>query len=129
MIESQEVSGRKRRSREEIQRLMMEFESSGLRQNEFCRKHGLALSTLQRQLKKRRLDQGEAKSSRLVAVELASKGRDGNNRTLCALTGGERLAISSKRANDLYNAGAVTPASNRSMIIEFEVDDVDHERS
>jgi transposase-like protein len=55
MIESQEVSGRKRRSREEIQRLMMEFESSGLRQNEFCRKHGLALSTLQRQLKKRRL--------------------------------------------------------------------------
>ena len=77
MIESQEVSGRKRRSREEIQRLMMEFESSGLRQNEFCRKHGLALSTLQRRLKKRRLDQGEAKSSRLVAVELASKGRDG----------------------------------------------------
>jgi len=50
------VSGRKRRSREEIQRLMMEFESSGLRQNEFCRRHGLALSTLQRQLKKRRLD-------------------------------------------------------------------------
>src|ERR1700738_844735 len=85
MIESQEVSGRKRRSREEIQRLMMEFASSGLRQNEFCRKHGLALSTLQRRLKKRRLDQGEAKSSRLVAVELASKGRDGNNRTLCAL--------------------------------------------
>ena len=72
MIESQEVSGRKRRSREEIQRLMMEFESSGLRQNEFCHKHGLALSTLQRQLKKRRLDQGGAKSSRLVAVELAS---------------------------------------------------------
>ena len=68
MIESQEVSGRKRRGREEIQRLMMEFESSGLRQNEFCRKHGLALSTLQRQLKKRRLDQGEAKSARLVAV-------------------------------------------------------------
>jgi transposase-like protein len=85
MIESQEVSGRKRRSREEIQRLMMEFESSGLRQNEFCRKHGLALSTLQRQLRKRRVDQGEAQSNRLVAVELASKGRDGTNRTLCAL--------------------------------------------
>jgi hypothetical protein len=60
----------------------MEFESSGLRQNEFCRKHGLAL---QRQLRKRRVDQGEAQSNRLVAVELASKGRDGNNRTLCAL--------------------------------------------
>jgi transposase-like protein len=74
----------KRRSREEIQRLMMEFESSGLRQNEFCRKHGLELSTLQRQLRKRRVDQGDAQSNRLVAVELASKGRDGTNRTLCA---------------------------------------------
>jgi transposase-like protein len=85
MSESQEVSGRKRRSREEVQRLMMEFELSGLRQNAFCRKHDLALSTLQRQLKKRRLDQGEAKSKRLVAVELASKGQEANNRTLCAL--------------------------------------------
>jgi transposase-like protein len=85
MTENQEVPVRKRRSREEIRRLMMEFESSGLRQNEFCRKHGLALSTLQRQLKKQRLDQGEAKSNRLVAVELANKGRDGNHRTLCAL--------------------------------------------
>jgi hypothetical protein len=42
MSESQEVSGRKRRSREEIQRLTMEFELSGLRQNEFCREHDLA---------------------------------------------------------------------------------------
>jgi hypothetical protein len=33
----------------------------------------LALSTLQRQLKKASLGQGEAKGSRLVAVELARK--------------------------------------------------------
>ena len=52
---------------------MVDFASSGLRQNEFCRKHGLALSTLQRQLKKRRLSQGEAKSNRLVAVQVARK--------------------------------------------------------
>ena len=56
----------------------MEFESSGLRQNEFCRKHGLALSTVQRQLKRRPLDKGEAKEgSRLVAVELAENDRMG----------------------------------------------------
>jgi len=41
MTGNQEVSGRERRSREKIQRLMMELESSGLRQNDFCRKHGL----------------------------------------------------------------------------------------
>src|SRR5271165_2186041 len=36
--------GRKRRSSEEIKRLVFEFEASGLRQNEFCRNHGLALT-------------------------------------------------------------------------------------
>jgi len=82
MSESQEVYGRKRRSREEIQRLMMEFELRGMRRNEFCRKHDLALSTLQRQLKKGRLDQGEAKEGcRLIEVELARKERAGNNRS------------------------------------------------
>ena len=71
MRAKQEIPERKRRSSEEIKRLVLEFETSGLRQNEFCRNHGLALSTLQRQLKKASL--GQAKGSRLVAVELARK--------------------------------------------------------
>jgi hypothetical protein len=56
MTESEEVSGCKRQRSEDIKRLPIEFETSGLRQNEFCREHRLALSRLQRQLKKRRLD-------------------------------------------------------------------------
>jgi hypothetical protein len=60
MTGNQEVPGRKRRSGKEIKRLVLEFEAIGLRQNEFCRNHGLALSTLQRQLKKRRLDKSGA---------------------------------------------------------------------
>ena len=72
MTENQEGPGRKRRSGEEIKRLVLEFEASGLRQYEFCRNHGLALSTLQRQLKKRRLNKSEAKEGgRFVAVKLA----------------------------------------------------------
>jgi hypothetical protein len=68
MTGHQEVPGRKRRSKE-IKRLVLEYEASGLRQNEFCRNHGLALSSLQRQLKRRRLDKAEPKQgSRLVAV-------------------------------------------------------------
>jgi predicted enzyme related to lactoylglutathione lyase len=39
------------------------------------------------------------------------------------------LAISSKRAVDIFNAGAAIPAANRSVIIEFEVGNVDLERS
>jgi hypothetical protein len=48
MNENQEIHVRSRRSRDEIQRLVLEFEASGLRQKEFCRNHGLALSALQR---------------------------------------------------------------------------------
>jgi hypothetical protein len=97
MTENQEIPARKRRSSEEIKRLVLEFEASGLRQNEFCRKYGLALSTLQRQIRKRRLDPGKAKSNRLVAVEVASKDRDGTNRRLCGLevvlAGGRRIEV------------------------------------
>jgi hypothetical protein len=98
MIENQEVPRRKRRSGEEIKRLVLEFEASGLRQNEFCRNHGLALSTLQRQLKRRRLDKSEAKEvSRFVAVELARKESNGNSLSSSALEvvlcGGRRIEV------------------------------------
>jgi predicted enzyme related to lactoylglutathione lyase len=39
------------------------------------------------------------------------------------------LAISSKRGVDIFNAGAAVPAANRSVIVEFEVENVDRERS
>ena len=73
---------------------MLEFEASGLRQNEFCRSHGLALSTLQRQLKRRLLDKSEAnESSRLVA----RSDRDGKGRPVCALevvlSSGQRMEV------------------------------------
>ncbi len=44
-------------------------------------------------------------------------------------TVGATLAISSKRSVDLFNAGAAEPAANRSLIVDFEVEDIDHERS
>jgi hypothetical protein len=56
-IYSHGIEIHKRRSRKEIQRQIMEFESSGLRRSEFFRENGLALSTLQRQLKEARVDQ------------------------------------------------------------------------
>jgi len=54
MSESEEVKVRKRRSSQEIRRLVAEFEASGLRLVEFCNDHSLALSTLHRGLKRRR---------------------------------------------------------------------------
>ena len=42
---------------------------------------------------------------------------------------GITLAISSKRSVDLFNAEAAEPAANRSVILDFQVKDVDRERS
>ena len=86
MSENQDVSGGKRRSRQEVRRLVLEFEASGLRQSEFCRRHGLALNTLRRHLKKRRAAKGDATTDvRLVAVELAEGDRNSNPRAGAAL--------------------------------------------
>ena len=86
MNENQEVGGRKRRSSEEVKRLVVEFEASGLRRDEFCRTRGMALSTLRRHLKKH--GAGEAAVKRgggLVAVELSGEDPKSNPQTDCAL--------------------------------------------
>ena len=65
-----------RRGRAEIERLAGLYQTSGMGRSEFCRSHGMALSTLNRHLKKqnRQSQAGShgAEQSRLVAVELAS---------------------------------------------------------
>src|SRR5436853_451815 len=98
MNENQEVPARKRRSSEEVKRLVLEFEASGLRRNEFCRNRGITLITLRRHLKKRGSGECGAKTgSRLVAVELAKWNRNTNSRVASALEvvlpGGRRIAV------------------------------------
>ena len=65
-----------RRSRAEIERLVALYGTSGMGRSEFCRSHGMALSTLNRHLKKQQNRRSQVGSngveqSRLVAVELA----------------------------------------------------------
>jgi hypothetical protein len=86
MLEREGVSGRKRRSRREINQLVVEFESSGLRQSEFCHQQGLALSTLQRGLKRRRREVGgPSEGNPLVEVKVAGIKGDGSGPETCAL--------------------------------------------
>jgi transposase-like protein len=85
--EKHKVQVRRRRSREEVERLTIEFEASGLRLMEFCRKHGLPPSTLQRHLKRRRsLGNFQAKQDD-PPVAAALPGMNGNKhaRGACAL--------------------------------------------
>jgi hypothetical protein len=86
MTESEEVKVRKRRSSREIRRLVTEFEASGLRQVEFCNNRGLALSTLQRGLKRHRTEAGgQGECERLVEVKIARSRRNGGAECSCAL--------------------------------------------
>jgi hypothetical protein len=71
-----ELSVPKRRTRAEVQQLVAEFMSSGMRRSEFCQSRGLSFSTLDRHLKKRRWKKRRrpaSSSGRLVPVELAAK--------------------------------------------------------
>ena len=53
----------------------------------------------------------------------------GNEDYVAFETAGGALALSSERAVALYNAGAAVAGSNQSVVIEFEVTDVDQERA
>ena len=72
MTEPEEVKPRRRRTRQEVQRLVGEFGTSGLSRGEFCRIHGMRLSTLQRGLKRERTEPSDIQSDgkRLVRVKV-----------------------------------------------------------
>ena len=68
---SQEEAVRSRRTRQEVRQLVNAFPASGLGAREFCQQHGLALSTLRRNLKRQRQAQGPPETGvRLVAVKV-----------------------------------------------------------
>jgi hypothetical protein len=71
MNEEQVCRGPRRRSRQEIDQLVAEYEASGLSREEFCRARGVGLSTLDR-YRTRRKRQERAGSNALLAVEVSS---------------------------------------------------------
>jgi hypothetical protein len=76
MTAKTELSAPKRRTRAEVQQLVAEFVSSGMRRSEFCQSRGLSFSTLDRHLKKRRWKRRRRPTSsvgRFVPVELAAR--------------------------------------------------------
>ena len=88
-----------RRTREAVRRLVNEFQTSGLPPGEFCRRHGLAPSTLRRNLRKQGVAQNKAAAGvRFVAVKLNGAPGPATPATAPAglevvLTGGRRIAV------------------------------------
>jgi hypothetical protein len=100
MTAKTELSARKRRSRAEVQQLVSEFVSGGMRRSEFCESRGLSFSTLDRHLKKRRWKRRRRPVSwagRLVKVELATRKSPTQHEPSCGLAvvlqGGRRIEV------------------------------------
>jgi transposase-like protein len=95
----QEMVHRRRRTREAVQRLVSEFQTSGSRPSEFCRRHGLAPSTLRRNLRKQGVAQSKAAAGvRFVAVKLNGAQGPATKEAAAAglevlLAGGRRIAV------------------------------------
>jgi hypothetical protein len=88
MTAENKLSAPKRRTRAEIQQLVAEFMSSGMRRSEFCQSRGLSFSTLDRHLKKRRWKRRRrpvSSAGRLVPVELAARKSLAEHESSCGL--------------------------------------------
>ena len=72
MNEERVCAVRRRRSRQEVEEVVAEYESSGLSRIEFCRARGVALSTLSR-YRSRQQRQASAGSNALLAVEVCGR--------------------------------------------------------
>jgi len=100
MSAERRVAVRRRRTRAEVQQLVSEFASSGMRQNEFCRSRGLSLSTLARHLKKRRWKKKRKSTGakcKLLGVELATGKPAAESESSCGLavvvSSGRRIEV------------------------------------
>jgi hypothetical protein len=99
MTEKTELSAPPRRARAEVQHLVAEFVSSGMRRSEFCQKRGLSFSTLDRHLKKLHWKRGRkpiSSAGRLVPVELAarkSQQHEPSGGLAVVLPGGRRIEV------------------------------------
>src|ERR1700693_3405288 len=89
MTEPEEVKSRRRRTRQEVQRLVSEFGTSGLSRGEFCRIHEVTLSTLQRGLRRERTKPGEIQSDgeKLVRVKVIGGSGTADREGRCTMAG------------------------------------------
>lgn len=73
-MNAEQTVARKRRTQAEIEQLVREFLSSGMREMEFCRSRGLSWDTLNRYLKRQgHKREGIGANSRLVRVKVVDK--------------------------------------------------------
>src|SRR5271169_5079374 len=88
MTAKTELSSPRRRTRAEVQQLVAEFVSSGMRRSEFCQSRGLSFSTLDCHLKNLRWKRRRKpifSAGRLVPVKLAARKSPKQHEPSCGL--------------------------------------------
>lgn len=96
MSASVEVTARRRRSRIEAERLVLEFKQSGQTRNAFCTQHGLSVAALDKY--RRRHSTSFHGSERLLPVELAPdqpSALKANSALWVELSSGRRIGVES----------------------------------
>src|SRR5450759_2285090 len=118
MTAGKKLSAPKRRTRAEVQQLVAEFVSSGMRRSEFCRTRRLSFGTLNRHLKKRRWQKksrASSSASRLVSVEVAARKSPKQQEPSCGLavvlSRGRRIEVHPEF--DTYTCGRLVIAVER----------------
>ena len=90
--QTQAVRIRRRRSRAEVERLVAEYEASGLDRSAFCQQRGLSLSTLAR-YRRRQGQTAAADEKRWLALEVSSAAAGASGLAVW-LPGGQRIEVS-----------------------------------
>lgn len=89
---------RRRRGPAEVARLVAEFQAAGVSRTEFCRRHGLALSTLNRYQRRISPSTPMAGADQWLKVELSGGSRAGGSNSgssgvTLILAGGRRIEV------------------------------------
>lgn len=97
-MSEKQTAGVRRRSRAEVDRLVAEYEASGLTRQEFCAKHGLSLVTLDRYRRRRQQrPETRSRSSRFLRVEVSgakpAEGSVQGNELAVVLGSGRRIEV------------------------------------
>lgn len=95
MSAGQAEGSRRRRSRAEVERLVGEYESSGLTQQAFCARHGLSLSTLARHRKRNRARMEKAPAGGFIPVKIGApvRGNNRDNEVVVWLLSGRKMEV------------------------------------
>lgn len=95
MSAEQAEGSRQRRSCAEVEQLVAEYESSGLGRQEFCKRHGLSLSTLLRHRKRSQLRMQKASAGGFIPVKIGvpERGKDRENELVVWLLSGRKIEV------------------------------------